>query len=237
MRCLIAISCCVIVGSAGQSLAINCDALLNRVEASPAAERLIRLQRAASACPSHPAILTAYQTALEAANRTAEAEKVRSQLAALAPADQDRVVQATEIARALTSKPKPTRGLSLAMRTEPHIDLSILFALNSAALKAGALPQLDQVAKALMTSSLVEHKILIEGHTDATGTEAFNQQLSERRAQSVKRHLINLGVPRDRLQTEGFGESRPVAPNFSEAGRQQNRRVSFVNLTIVPGNR
>ncbi len=67
--------------------------------------------------------------------------------------------------------------------------------------------------------------ILIEGHTDSTGSDEHNQTLSENRAESVKRHLISKGVLATRLTSIGYGESQPIADNETDAGRQENRRV------------
>ena len=69
--------------------------------------------------------------------------------------------------------------------------------------------------------------ILVAGHTDSTGSEEFNQTLSERRANAVKNILIAQGVAADRLSTIGFGESAPIANNSTDYGRQQNRRVEI----------
>jgi outer membrane protein OmpA-like peptidoglycan-associated protein len=69
------------------------------------------------------------------------------------------------------------------------------------------------------------------GHTDSTGSDAYNQALSERRAESVANFLANSGVQRARLATKGYGESQPIASNSTEAGRAANRRVE---IKIVP---
>jgi outer membrane protein OmpA-like peptidoglycan-associated protein len=66
---------------------------------------------------------------------------------------------------------------------------------------------------------------VVEGHTDSTGADAYNQALSERRANSVLRYLVDAGVPASRLSAQGFGESQPVADNDTAEGRAQNRRV------------
>lgn len=67
--------------------------------------------------------------------------------------------------------------------------------------------------------------ILIEGHTDSSGSDDYNQTLSEKRAAAVKRYLVAQGVVASRLTDMGYGESQPIADNTTEAGRQQNRRV------------
>jgi OOP family OmpA-OmpF porin len=71
-------------------------------------------------------------------------------------------------------------------------------------------------------------KILIEGHTDAIGSEEYNLILSKKRAQAVLDFMVSQGVAADRLSSEGYGESRPVADNETEEGRQKNRRVDLV---------
>jgi len=70
---------------------------------------------------------------------------------------------------------------------------------------------------------------VLEGHTDSRGTEAYNQKLSERRAESVKNYLVDkFGIESSRLSTKGYGESKPVATNKSAAGRQKNRRIDAI---------
>jgi OOP family OmpA-OmpF porin len=72
-----------------------------------------------------------------------------------------------------------------------------------------------------------EVSVEINAHTDNIGSDQFNQQLSEQRANSVVQYLINIGVEPSRLLPQGFGESHPVADNSSEEGRALNRRVEF----------
>src|SRR5690606_17780031 len=88
-------------------------------------------------------------------------------------------------------------------------------------------PLLDQIAAAMKASPQVK-RIRIEGHTDDVGDEAVNQRLSEQRAASVEAALVSRGVSEDRLETRGYGESQPTAPNRSAAGRAKNRRVEFI---------
>ena len=73
--------------------------------------------------------------------------------------------------------------------------------------------------------------IQIEGHTDSTGSDSYNQLLSERRASSVRDFLLNQGIEPARTRATGYGERSPVASNDTPAGREQNRRVE---LTLVP---
>ncbi len=105
----------------------------------------------------------------------------------------------------------------------------ILFDVNSDAIREESAPTLEEIGTMLQDHP--ELRISIEGHTDADGEEAFNQELSERRAASVKRHLVETyGIDSSRLETAGFGESVPVAPNDTPEGKQQNRRVELVKL-------
>jgi outer membrane protein OmpA-like peptidoglycan-associated protein len=105
----------------------------------------------------------------------------------------------------------------------------VLFDINSAVLKPGANTEINRVSQVLV--QYPQTTIQIAGHTDSTGSEVYNQQLSERRAMSVQNALANQGVATSRMRTIGFGESQPVADNTTEAGRQLNRRVV---VTITP---
>jgi len=101
----------------------------------------------------------------------------------------------------------------------------ILFETNSSVLKSEAQALLDDVAAVLQ--KYPETDVLVKGHTDNTGSEGHNQQLSERRSQAVKNYLVTRGVTVARLQALGFGESMPVTSNTSADGRAQNRRVEM----------
>jgi OOP family OmpA-OmpF porin len=103
------------------------------------------------------------------------------------------------------------------------------FDFDSAEVRPDSAPILDQAVESLGAN--VEVIVLVEGHTDALGTDEYNQALSVRRAESVFRYLVNRGVAPERLRIEGFGESRPVASNDTEPGRAQNRRVE---LRVMP---
>jgi outer membrane protein OmpA-like peptidoglycan-associated protein len=102
----------------------------------------------------------------------------------------------------------------------------ILFDLNSANIKAESKPVLEEV-RGLMQGE-PSWKLVIEGHTDGTGSSDFNQKLSLLRADAVKAWLLTAGIEAGRLQTKGFGSSKPLADNASEMGRAQNRRVELV---------
>jgi outer membrane protein OmpA-like peptidoglycan-associated protein len=102
----------------------------------------------------------------------------------------------------------------------------VLFDTNKAELKPGAEHNVQKIANFLQ--EYPERKAIIEGFTDNTGPEPYNQQLSERRAEAVRTFLIDKGIQRDRIAARGYGEAKPVASNDDPASRQRNRRVEIV---------
>jgi outer membrane protein OmpA-like peptidoglycan-associated protein len=119
---------------------------------------------------------------------------------------------------ALKATPTP-RGLVITIG-------DVLFDTGRAELKSGAGRKLDQLSQ-----FLVEHpdrRVQIDGFTDSVGTDAYNEDLSQRRADAVKLALINRGVQPSRIGTEGYGKAYPVASNNDSGGRQLNRRVEVV---------
>ena len=105
------------------------------------------------------------------------------------------------------------------------------FDFDSAIIKPGAEDEIARIAAVLI--KYPQTNISIEGHTDSKGAEEYNMDLSKSRAEAVKVSLIGRGLTSSRLQTIGFGESKPVATNDTEAGRQQNRRVRIVIVPIA----
>jgi len=104
-------------------------------------------------------------------------------------------------------------------------DSGILFDVDSFQLRSAAKTNIENLAKVL--NKYPDTNILVEGDTDNTGTEEYNQGLSERRAQAVADYQKMMGVAPSRLGTVGLGESNPIASNETEYGRQQNRRVEI----------
>ena len=102
---------------------------------------------------------------------------------------------------------------------------SVLFRSNGAHLRPAALRRLDEVASVLVAQG---QSVVVEGHTDATGSPWSNVDLSRRRAESVRRYLVSRGCPTDRIVARGMGPDRPVADNASGEGRASNRRVEIV---------
>lgn len=110
-------------------------------------------------------------------------------------------------------------GCTVHMRIEsPH------FGFDKAQLDSRARSRLDDVVKVVNSDPRIR-RVVVTGHTDSVGPEGYNQKLSERRAQAVKRYLVSQGVSADMVVTRGRGESSPVADNDTEAGRSRNRRA------------
>jgi len=105
----------------------------------------------------------------------------------------------------------------------------VTFDTDSTAIKPAFRDTLDRVAQSMVQypNSLID----VYGHTDSTGSDTYNQTLSERRAQAVASYLSSRGVSSARIRSQGFGESQPVASNATEEGRSANRRVE---IKIVP---
>ncbi len=155
------------------------------------------------------------------------------------PAQEAQVRSAESIKAGLTGE---SRGVRVRIKTNAegyvnpqaadYVSLdTITFELNQAILRPAAIRQLKEVAKALESQELKGTRILIEGHTCNRGTADYNQDLSVRRAQAARDHLVNVeGIDSKRFETEGFGETRPVASNDTDTGQARNRRVDFVRL-------
>ncbi|MDD3310183.1 MAG: OmpA family protein [Dysgonamonadaceae bacterium] len=107
-------------------------------------------------------------------------------------------------------------------------DSGILFATNSSTLNTASRDALDNFATSLKNNA--ETNIEIFGHTDSSGSDAINNPLSERRAESVYNYLISKGIAGTRMHSKGFGSTQPVADNSTSAGKAQNRRVEVFIL-------
>lgn len=130
-----------------------------------------------------------------------------------------------------------TRSLSAGDREQiaaiaakrPTIDLEINFDYNSAVLSPRAEPQLKSLGDALTSADLKDAIVMLAGHTDAKGSDDYNQGLSERRAEAVKRYLIErYRIQPDHLVAVGYGEKQPKAP--TDPLGAENRRVQIVNM-------
>jgi outer membrane protein OmpA-like peptidoglycan-associated protein len=136
-----------------------------------------------------------------------------------------------------TLRNRPTRSLSLDERQQiatvaqerPRIDLEIKFDYNSANIAKTALADMDNLGKALTDSSLKGSTFVLAGHTDAVGSEEYNLDLSSRRADSVKRYLMEkYSLAPDHLVTAGYGKTR--LKNKDNPKAAENRRVEVVNM-------
>lgn len=107
----------------------------------------------------------------------------------------------------------------------PIVLSNILFATNETALLPGSYPELDRIVTHLL--NYPETKITLAGHTDTTGNEKTNMELSKARADAISGYLQEKGVNRQRIGTTGYGSSRPLVPNDTEEHKQENRRVEF----------
>jgi outer membrane protein OmpA-like peptidoglycan-associated protein len=149
----------------------------------------------------------------------------------------DPAVKAKEIHFVDTLRNRQTRSLSLGEReqiaeiasTKPKIDLEIQFDYNSADIRPSSMPAVQELGKALSDASLKGSTFIVAGHTDAIGSDAYNQDLSERRADTIKRYLSErYGVDGSNLVTVGYGKSKPKDPNAPLD--PINRRVQVVNM-------
>lgn len=126
-------------------------------------------------------------------------------------------------------------GVTVTPNPNGNIDLvmpgSITFSFDDATLSPSFMPTLNKLAATM--NEYNQNTITIAGHTDSSGTDAYNINLSRQRAESVRNYLINQGVAYNRVSVVAYGESSPVADNSSDYGRQQNRRVE---LTINQPN-
>jgi outer membrane protein OmpA-like peptidoglycan-associated protein len=132
-----------------------------------------------------------------------------------------RAAQATADLQKFASVKQETRGMVITLSG------GVLFASGKFELLPAAQVKLNSVAEALATQD-PDSKMTVEGHTDSQGTVAFNNDLSQKRAQTVRDYLVSRGIANDRVTAEGFGSSRSVADNTSPEGRANNRRVEIV---------
>ena len=149
----------------------------------------------------------------------------------------DPAVKAKEVDFVQTLRNRKTRSLSTGEReeiaeiasTKPKIDLDIQFDYNSADISTSSMPSVQALGKALSNANLRGSTFVVAGHTDAIGGEAYNQDLSERRADSIKRYLVEkYGIAGTDLVTVGYGKDKPKDANAPMD--PINRRVQVVNM-------
>src|ERR1700720_4495728 len=156
----------------------------------------------------------------------------------------DPSVKAKEISFVDSLRNRKTRSLSLGEReeiaeiasTKPRIDLDIQFDYNSAEIRKTSLSSVQELGKALSNPSLKGSTFVVAGYTDAIGGEAYNQDLSERRADTIKRYLVDkFGIAGTDLVTVGYGKSKPKDPNAPMD--PINRRVKVINMATKPASK
>jgi outer membrane protein OmpA-like peptidoglycan-associated protein len=192
------------------------------------------------------------RTKVQLEARTAEADRARADAAAAqaqaadarqqADAARMQAQQAQDQNAALAEHAARLETLLVelhAVKTERGYVVTIgdvLFDTDKASLKPDGLSTLRKLADAMGQNP--DRTVLVEGFTDSTGTASHNQELSERRANTVAMALASMGVPRERVAMRAYGEAFPVAPNNNAANRQRNRRVEIVlsnqGATIPP---
>ncbi|MEQ1621240.1 MAG: OmpA family protein [Methylococcales bacterium] len=164
----------------------------------------------------------------QAANAQKTVNEQATQLAvagANAERDQALIAAQEQLLKDLNAK-QTERGLVVTLS-------DVLFRTGKAQLKSGGVRDVNKVADFL--NQYPKYKVLVEGHTDSVGTDENNQELSERRANSVRNAFIDTGISSDRVNARGYGEGFPVADNDTNGGRQLNRRVEIV-LSDREGN-
>ncbi|HYT68944.1 MAG TPA: OmpA family protein [Vicinamibacterales bacterium] len=190
----------------------------SKSEAERAADRLAEERRAAedarkaaetARAAAEAQAQQAQSTAAQAQQTAAQAEREKAELREQLRQQLNVILETRETARGLI------------------VNLSdVLFDTASANLKPGAREKLAKIAGIVMAHPGLE--MAVEGHTDSVGSASYNQQLSERRADSVRSYLVGQGIAPSAVATSGFGEEQPVASNSTAAGRQQNRRVELI---------
>ena len=130
----------------------------------------------------------------------------------------------------VVKKPAPVKADPMSdLDTKGFIDIyGINFDIGKAIVKAESFPVIEQITTYLKEHSQV--RVMIEGHTDNTGKAELNLALSEKRAQSIRDEIVKRGIDSGRMETKGFGPSKPIADNKTAAGRTQNRRVTIKKL-------
>ncbi len=180
-----------------------------------------RLKRESEAARNETARISREKSDLEAARQAAQADAERARLDAQR-AENEKIELRAQLLRQLNlilETRDSARGLIVNMS-------DVLFDTGRHSLRPGAREKLAKVAG--ITLAHPGLKLEVEGHTDSVGGDEYNQQLSERRAQSVRDYLTQQGVSAGSITALGFGKSQPVASNQTAEGRQRNRRVELV---------
>jgi outer membrane protein OmpA-like peptidoglycan-associated protein len=211
--------------SDSEKRAADKQAELEKQTAVKAAETQAALEKQAAIHATATQAELEKQAAVKAANDKAAAD-LQVQQAAVLQGQQNlkdsekRTADAVAALASLASLKEEERGLVVTLSG------GVLFRSAESTLMPSARVKLDQVANALL--AIRARNLIVEGHTDSRGTDAYNRNLSQRRADAVRDYLVQRGYPADHIQSRGQGEGSPIANNASAEGRANNRRVEIV---------
>lgn len=138
------------------------------------------------------------------------------------------VTENAELKLDFAMEAKPKKKLVVVKADKIDILQQVHFQTGKAKILADSFSLLNQVVDAIVTNDI--KRIRVEGHTDNRGGKKKNQKLSEDRAKAVAEYLVKQGIDPSRVETEGYGDAKPVAPNLTARGRELNRRVEFLIL-------
>lgn len=162
-----------------------------------------------------------------AAEQTAQVPAEQAPVEQTVPAPTEQVAQ-------VPAEAEPTQEQQAVMNCQQQLNdamtgKTILFETNKSAIKRDSLALLDSLSGIIANCKdvIAGRGIQVSGHTDSVGNDAYNQNLSTQRADAVKDYLVKKGVDSALIKSAGFGESQPIASNDTEAGRSQNRRITF----------
>lgn len=237
---------------AGESLN-KADTALNKGESDAAVNQLAHMAKMQVGIAQETAQRKSYELAVTNASvkrdqvrleaRTIEADAANQQVAIMQEtADQQAAALAAGRAEAerdqalIAQQERQLKELN-AKKTERGLVMTlgdVLFGTNKAQMESGGMRKMQQLADFL--KQYPQHKALVEGYTDSTGSSSLNQELSDRRANAVWTALVDMGISGNRVATRGYGEAFPIASNDNAASRQLNRRVEIIlsNGNIAP---
>jgi outer membrane protein OmpA-like peptidoglycan-associated protein len=179
----------------------------------------IRLDARTAEADSAQRNAAASQRQSEASQRSAEASQRESEASQRQAQDAEARSRQLEAQLKELDAKKTARGLVVTLG-------DVLFDTDKAQLRSGGMRGVQKLADVL--KQYPQRNVLVEGFTDSTGSNSYNQELSDRRANAVRTALLDKGISADRITNRGYGETFPVASNATAAGRLLNRRVEIV---------
>lgn len=200
---------------------VNAEIGLESIAEAKALERIDEAEAIRTQVQLEARTAAAERAQMRAEVQSAEAQQLRQEAEQARAAAQSASAEAKRLQQELADlEAKQTdRGVVLTLG-------DVLFETDKAELKPGASTAMDRLADFMRDHA--DRRLLIEGHTDARGSEQYNERLSLQRAYAVTEALVERGIATERLRPVGLGEAYPVASNETTAGQQQNRRVEIV---------